>query len=287
MKLAICHITKYTYEDPVVDSINEIRLTPRTDEHQSCYQHSIEIDPTTPLFSYEDYFGNRVHAFSVNAPHHELTIKIQSVVTTTFEEKRLRPHGNVQHNAKILSSKSFRDEFVDMLLPSKRTGITEPLREYAAQIELNADEPYTTADEIAKKIYSELKYDPDATHVQTTINEMLSIRRGVCQDFAHLMIAICRLKGLPARYVSGYHFVGDLQVGEHDFQQASHAWVETYIPGMGWCGFDPTNNGVVNRRYVKLGHGRDYEDIAPVKGVYRGTPVQSLTVVVDVQKLED
>lgn len=287
MKLAICHITKYTYEDAVVDSINEIRLTPRTDEHQSCYHHSIEIEPSTPLFAYEDYFGNRVHAFTVNAPHKELTIKINSVVTTTLEEKRLSPHGSVQHHSKILKSKSFRDEYIDMLLPSKRTPFTEDLKRFADTLPANEEEPYSTADTVAKTIYQDFKYDPDATHVQTTINEMLSIKRGVCQDFAHLMIAVLRFKGIPARYVSGYHFIGDLQVGEHDFQQASHAWVEAYIPGMGWCGFDPTNNASVNRRYVKLGHGRDYEDIAPVKGVYRGTPVQNLTVIVDVQKLED
>ncbi len=287
MKLAICHITTYTYEEPVVDSINEIRLTPRTDEHQSCYHHAIEIEPSTPLFSYEDYFGNRVHAFTVNGPHRQLTIKINSIVTTTFEEHRLRPHGSIQHNAKTLHSPAFQDEHIDMLLPSQRTPLTDPLKEYAEQFKLVEHEPYATADDIAKQIYADFKYDPDATHVQTTINEMLSIRRGVCQDFAHLMIAICRLKGIPARYVSGYHFIGDLQIGEHDFQQASHAWVEAYIPGMGWCGFDPTNNASVNRRYVKLGHGRDYDDIAPVKGVYRGTPVQMLEVVVDVQKLED
>ncbi len=286
MKLAICHITKYTYEELVVDSINEIRLTPRTDEHQSCYQHSIEIDPPTPLYSYDDYFGNRVHAFTVNESHHELSIKIQSIVTTTLEEKRLSPHGSVQHHSKTLRSKSFRDEFIDMLLPSKRTIISTELKAYAEEFVFIEDDTYATADHIAKKIYADFTYDPDATHVQTTINEMLSIKRGVCQDFAHLMIALCRYKGIPTRYVSGYHFIGDLQVGEHDFQQASHAWVEAYIPGMGWCGFDPTNNASVNRRYVKLGHGRDYEDIVPVKGVYRGTPVQNLTVIVDVQKLE-
>ena len=193
----------------------------------------------------------------------------------------------MQHSAKILQSSSFRSEFIDLLIPSKRTPFSETLTEYASTIHLQEHNLYATVNEIAKQIYREFKYDPDATHVQTTLTEMLALRSGVCQDFAHLMIAICRMKGVPARYVSGYHFIGDLQIGEHDFQQASHAWVEAYIPGMGWCGFDPTNNASVNRRYVKLGHGRDYDDIVPVKGVYRGTPAQNLQVVVDVQKLED
>ncbi len=287
MKLAISHVTKYSYQDPVVDSINEIRLSPLSSECQSCEYHSITIEPSTSLFSYEDYFGNRVHAFSVDLPHKELSITINSVVTTSSEEKRHLPNIAEQQGYNIWQSKSFRDEHIDLLLPSKRTPFSELLSDYARKIEFIRNEPYFIADTIAQQIYADFQYDPDATHVQTTIQEMLSIQRGVCQDFAHLMIAICRMKGLPARYVSGYHFIGDLQVGEHDFQQASHAWVEVYIPGMGWCGFDPTNNVSVNRRYVKLGYGRDYEDITPVKGVYRGTPVQNMSVTVDVQKLAD
>jgi transglutaminase-like putative cysteine protease len=287
VKLAICHITKYSYQEPVVDSINEIRLSPISADGQACEYHSITIEPSAPLFSYEDYFGNRVHAFSVDMPHQELSIMTQSVVTTSIEVQKPSSDLGQQERSGILHAKAFRDHHIDLLLPSRRAPLTEGVTDYARKIELPEKEPYFIADAIAKQIHADFQYDPDATHVQTTIQEMLSIRRGVCQDFAHLMIAICRFKGLPARYVSGYHFIGDLQVGAHEFQQASHAWVEVFIPGMGWCGFDPTNNAPVNGRYVKLGHGRDYEDITPVKGVYRGTPVQKMSVTVDVQKLSD
>jgi transglutaminase-like putative cysteine protease len=118
------------------------------------------------------------------------------------------------------------------------------------------------------------------------VKNALKLKRGVCQDYAHLMIAVCRSVGLPSRYVSGYHFVGDLQGSNANFEQASHAWVETHIPGTGWLGFDPTNNVEVNWRYIKLGHGRDYKDIVPVKGVYRGG-AGTLSVKVDVRKLDN
>jgi len=123
--------------------------------------------------------------------------------------------------------------------------------------------------------------------VKTTASEMFGKKRGVCQDFAHFMIACCRACRIPARYVSGYHFVGDLQGGTANFEQASHAWVEAFVPGLGWCSFDPTNADPVGERYVKLGHGRDYKDIVPVKGVYRGSGEQKLKVTVDVRKIED
>lgn len=123
------------------------------------------------------------------------------------------------------------------------------------------------------------------SHVHSTVEDTLKLKRGVCQDFAHLMIAICKTLLIPARYVSGYHFVKDL-VDETNYEQASHAWVEAYIPGVGWCGFDPTNEGEVNGRYVKLAHGRDYKDIVPVKGIYKGTDRQNLEVEVDVKLIE-
>jgi transglutaminase-like putative cysteine protease len=140
---------------------------------------------------------------------------------------------------------------------------------------------------LSGRICNEYEYDPWATDVQTKVSAMMIGRRGVCQDFAHLMITACRIRRIPARYVSGYHFVGDLQGGNADFEQSSHAWVEAFVPGIGWTGFDPTNDAAIGERYVKLGHGRDYRDIVPVKGVYRGAGDQKLKVTVDVRKIED
>ncbi|REE55470.1 transglutaminase-like putative cysteine protease [Paenibacillus taihuensis] len=293
MKLFITHTTQYTYGDPVMDSVNELRLTPVTNEQQSCYQHSISVEPNAPLFSYHDYFGNQVHVFSVNNPHRNLKIRTQMTVVT---KEAIKPEqvdeAMVPEEAwAYLVSDAAINRFAEYLLPTEYTGITP---EVAAFAETPVDGSSNDMDQlgvfgwlscVSNRIRGEFVYDPDATNVHTIASDMMHRRRGVCQDFAHLMIAACRVRGVPARYVSGYHFVGDLQGGSADFEQASHAWVEAYVPGLGWCGFDPTNDALVGERYVKLGHGRDYKDIVPVKGVYRGSGEAELDVAVDVRRL--
>ncbi|MBB3108347.1 transglutaminase-like putative cysteine protease [Paenibacillus phyllosphaerae] len=299
MKLQITHTTQYAYASPVTDSVNELRLTPFTNEHQSCYQHGISVEPNAPLFSYEDFFGNRVHAFSVNEPHHKLTIRTQMTIVTNAAmtwpkdgEERMP----AEESWRWLSSAETQNEFAEFLLPTAYTGINDEVDAFASTAagdrvpQEAASDPllpdvYDWLIGISKRIKHDFVYDPQATDVHTVVSDMIVSKRGVCQDFAHLMIAACRSKGVPARYVSGYHFVGDLQGGSADFEQASHAWVEAYVPGLGWCGFDPTNDELIGERYVKLGHGRDYKDIVPVKGVYRGTSEARLDVKVDVRKV--
>ncbi|WP_248929186.1 transglutaminase family protein [Paenibacillus hamazuiensis] len=286
MKIEISHVTRYTYEEPATDSVNEIRLTPRTNYRQSCYHHEISIEPVAALFSYEDYFGNRVHAFSVAKPHRELVIRTKATVVT--HDRPLTPFNPDAGSSQLeeLAGEKLRNRYIEYLLPTDYTEVTPELLEFAEELGPLADgEVYEWVRGAAAAIYRQFVYDPQATSVHTTVSEMLQLRRGVCQDFTHLLIALCRSKGIPSRYVSGYHFVGDLQGGSADFEQASHAWVEVFIPGMGWSGIDPTNNAEIGWRYVKLAHGRDYKDIVPVKGVYRGTGNQRLEVVVDVKKL--
>ncbi|WP_219835966.1 transglutaminase family protein [Paenibacillus sp. R14(2021)] len=294
MKLSISHTTHYSYSGPVSDSVNELRLTPFTNDQQSCYQHSISVEPNAPLFSYDDYFGNRVHVFSVNRQHRKLTIRSQMTVVT---REAVKPSSGKEGMApkdawEWLACDKAANRFAEFLLPTDYTGITPEVAAFAetpAHGKTGEEQlgVYGWLLAVSNRIQSEFVYDPEATNVHTIAGDMLRRRRGVCQDFAHLMIAACRAKGVPARYVSGYHFVGDLQGGSADFEQASHAWVEAYVPGMGWSGFDPTNNALVGERYVKLGHGRDYKDIVPVKGVYMGTSDADLTVTVDVKKVED
>lgn len=293
MKLNISHVTYYEYENPVTDSVNEIRLTPSTNERQSCYQQAIWIEPNASLFSYEDFFGNRVHAFSVNDPHHKLTIRTQMTVVTkgapSAEEQAVLLNGSLPQEAwDWLKGEEAQNRFAEFLLPTEYANVTPEVERFADNVngsfeakEINVLEWLTA---LSAKIRGDFIYDPEATTVKTKAADMLENKRGVCQDFAHLMIACSRARGIPARYVSGYHFVGDLQGLTADFEQASHAWVEAYVPRLGWCCFDPTNETPVGERYVKLGHGRDYKDIVPVKGVYRGFGGQKLTVTVDVRK---
>lgn len=286
MKLEIQHVTRYTYGDAVTDSVNELRLTPRTSSRQSCYHHEVSIEPPAALLTYEDYFGNRVHAFSVNNPHHQLTIRVRAVVSTQ-ENVWPPPALSPEKELELMATDAFYDRFVEYLLPTAYTAFSPELQKYADSYRPGTEGIYPWAQELTRSIHGDLTYDPSATHVHTTVNETLELRRGVCQEYAHLMLAVCRIHGVPARYVSGYHFVGDLSGNNADFEQASHAWVEVLIPGTGWRGFDPTNRTETDWRYVKLGHGRDYKDIVPVKGIYRGTGAQDLKVKVDVRRLED
>ncbi|GBF73126.1 hypothetical protein PA598K_01411 [Paenibacillus sp. 598K] len=295
MKLRIMHVTEYVYSQPVTDSVNEVRLTPCTNEWQSCYQHAIAVEPNAPLQSYEDFFGNRVTAFSVNEPHRKLTIRTQMTVVTT-EPGRVETGSRTgrlftpEEAWAWLDREEAHNRFAEYLLPTSYTTATPEVLVFAGADERASQSPQAVFDwlgALSERIREEFTYDAEATDVKTKVADMIGTKRGVCQDFAHLMITICRSRGVPARYVSGYQFIGDLQEEGTNFQHASHAWVEAYVPNRGWCSFDPTNPSVVGERYVKLGHGRDYKDIVPVKGVYRGNSGAELDVSVIVEQLED
>lgn len=289
MKLEINHTTRYSYIEEVTDSINEVRLTPRTNYRQACYHHSITTDPLAGLFSYEDFFGNRVYSFSVSKPHQHLTIKTHSIVVTQEQDPQSESRLPLTDELAILKDSRFRNRYAEFLLATPYVDLSDPVRQYAGEIAhiTKVGSVYNTVRGVTARIYQDFSYQPGTTNVATTAKDTLKLKHGVCQDFAHLMLAICRAQGIPARYISGYHFVGDLQGGHADFKQASHAWVEAFIPGIGWLGFDPTNNGTMNWRYVKLGHGRDYSDIVPIKGVYTGAGCSKMEVIVDVRKIED
>ncbi|WP_020615994.1 transglutaminase family protein [Paenibacillus daejeonensis] len=294
MKLKIMHVTEYTYAEPVTDSVNEVRLTPCTNEWQSCYQHAIAVEPNTPLQSYEDFFGNRVTAFSVNEPHTKLTIRTQMTVVTTEpgREREAERKGRLFSPAEAwawLDKDEAQNRFAEYLLPTSYTTATPEVLVFAGMDERTAEEPaivHEWLSALSERIRQEFTYDADATDVKTKVADMIGSKRGVCQDFAHLMITICRSRNIPARYVSGYQFIGDLQEEGTAVQHASHAWVEAYVPNRGWCSYDPTNPSIVGERYVKLGHGRDYKDIVPVKGVYRGSSGAHLDVSVVVEQLD-
>ena len=289
MKLEIVHQTSYTYEEPVGYSVNEIRLTPRTDFRQSCVNHSIITVPGAEFFSYQDYFGNVAHAFTVDKPHRKLIITSHSIVDTHETDRNDYHLLPVKKEKQILKSDHFQNTFAEYLSGTPYTMITDDIKSYAKTLpDLDSSgSVYQLLREITETIYSSFIYDPNATHVNTTVDETLKLKRGVCQDFAHLMSAICRVRDIPARYISGYHFIGDLQGGHADYDQASHAWIEAYVPGIGWVGFDPTNNGLIDWRYVKVCHGRDYHDIVPVKGIYIGAAKQTMAIDVDVKVVQE
>lgn len=285
MKLKITHLTQYTYENPASDSVNELRLTPVTDEHQLCRQHTIMVDPAVSLFPSVDYFGNTTHFFTLHTPHQQLEIKMEAIVETYNGEKRTDSPLTLNEEYAIMTGDQFQNTYAEYLMETPYTTLTSELITFVkAAIDVGkATNIYQLLEQISDCIYTNFTYDQSATDVHTTLEETLRLKRGVCQDYAHLMIGICRIFGIPCRYVSGYQYIGDPGNNQAYVQHASHAWVEAYIPYTGWVGFDPTNNGKMNWRYVKISHGRDYQDIAPVKGVYQGCGRQNLTVSVDVQ----
>lgn len=288
MKLNIRHITTYRYDEPVVDSVNEVRLSPRTNYRQACYHHRIWVDPNVYLLTYEDFFGNRIHSFTLNNSHRELKIYAESIVVTHNNDSQRKVILSPLKDQSILNEDAFQNKYAEYLSETWYTSHSTNINRYAEQFSNVAKYGvYEWALQLASHIYHHFIYQPKASQVTATADDLLHSQKGVCQDFAHLMIAICRIHRVPARYVSGYHFVSDLQTRTTNFEQSSHAWVEVYVPGTGWLGFDPTNDNRVDERYIKLGHGRDYADIVPIKGIYRGTPHQILSVEVDVQRMDD
>lgn len=289
MKLKITHLTEYTYENPVINSVNELKLTPAIDEHQTYSVHQLLVDPAVTLFSYKDYFGNVAHYFTLNPPHQNLSIKMKMIVETHFNKLKETSKLPLEEEYKLLKSEEFQNQYAEYLMETPYTVVTSELITFVNDNILchEVQTCYQLIEKISHIIYSNFIYDKEATNVHTTLEETLRLRRGVCQDYAHLMIGICRIFNIPARYVSGYQYLGDPDSNQADLFHASHAWVEVYIPLIGWVGFDPTNNGGVDERYVKISYGRDYNDIAPVKGVYQGNGDQKLMVKVDVQFIKD
>lgn len=269
------------------ESVNEIRLTPRTNRTQSCEQHVIVSSPRSSLFTYEDYFNNRVHAFTIQEEHADLRIHMKSVVVTSPESPERDPGLATDEAWSTIQSVDFRNRYAEYLLQTQYTTVTPQLMSRFERLTApHKVDIHTWVRSLSATIHEEFRYDPGATTVHTTAHQLFQLRRGVCQDFAHYMISACRFYGIPARYVSGYQFIGDLKAASSYVEHASHAWVEVYIPESGWKAFDPTNDSVPNDRYVRLAHGRDYNDIVPVKGVYRGQGGQEMTVNVTVSVLD-
>jgi transglutaminase-like putative cysteine protease len=264
MRLRIVHTTTFTYDEPVSEAFMEMRLTPLNAGGQRCESFRLSTDPHGDVRGYADRFGNRVRHFDTLAPHERLVVSARSEVAT--------PEGFSDPEREL----SLLDAY-DYLQPTAYTPITEAVEAFAAPCAVSED-PKATAEALMKAVHRALAYVPGATTVKTTADEALASGRGVCQDFTHLMIAACRAQGLPARYVSGYVFAprrGDAA--------ASHAWVDVFIAGQGWVSLDPTHDSPQNDHYVRLAMGRDYGDVPPTRGVFKGAGKETMTVDVSVE----
>ncbi|MDC7804399.1 transglutaminase family protein [Sphingomonas sp. BLCC-B65] len=278
MRLRIEHTTGFAYQGDVGASYNEARMLPISTDSQFVLSSQLDIDPSTSVNYYLDYFGTRVAAFDVLAGHRALEITARSLV-----EVRPRPLDFPELSWERLAAESVRSiGTVEMLGQSTRTSPHPEVAELARTIAGRHDEPARAALEIATAVGDAMEYMHGITGVHSTGAEAWAERKGVCQDITHITLGALREVGIPARYVSGYlHPQPDAEVGV-PVTGESHAWVEWFSGG--WQGFDPTNNAEIGDRHVLVGRGRDYNDIPPLRGVYAGPFKSNLHVKVTITR---
>ncbi|MEO2134392.1 transglutaminase family protein [Microbacterium sp.] len=278
MRLRIEHTTGFAYQGDVGASYNEARMLPISTDSQFVLSSQLDIDPSTSVNYYLDYFGTRVAAFDVLAGHRALEITARSLV-----EVRPRPLEFPELSWERLAAESVRSiGTVEMLGQSTRTSPHPEVAELARTIAARHDEPARAALEIATAVGDAMEYMHGITGVHSTGAEAWAERKGVCQDITHITLGALREVGIPARYVSGYlHPQPDAEVGV-PVTGESHAWVEWFSGG--WQGFDPTNNAEIGDRHVLVGRGRDYNDIPPLRGVYAGPFKSNLHVKVTITR---
>lgn len=282
MHLRIHHLTHYQYRAPVSSSVNELRLHPATADPRRLAFFLLNVQPPTRLRHFRDEFLNHVHWFDLPDPHVELRVEASSQVFTTSPYADGLPAPVSYPDLQAAAN----DEVLRPFLGESRYIALEPgIWRLALDIREDRAEVFETAQTILEFLHGTWKYDPSATDVGTTVAQAMARQAGVCQDFAHAMIALCRSLGIPARYVSGYLHDG---AGGLRGAQATHAWCEIFLPGQGWFGLDPTNRCLADDRYVKIATGRDYADAAPVRGQLTGpaNATARMTVEVEVERLD-
>ncbi len=287
----LLHTTDFVYDGPVSESYNEVRLRPMHDERQSCLSFRLTTTPGSRGTAYRDAHGNWVHQFNVLAEHQRLRVEAESVVLT--HDAGEPPADGTTLADYDLHSDQLDEEHFDFLAPTGYVPHLVQLKELIAAGEKASDGTVAGfAQAAADIIHDRFRYVKGATHVHSSIEDSLTLGAGVCQDFAHLLLGVMRMRGVPARYVSGYLVPGraaspDAKQEDVIGGQASHAWAEVLIPQVGWTGLDPTLGRSVGLRHVRVAYGRDYGDVAPVRGVYKGHAGQSLSVDVRVRPALD
>jgi transglutaminase-like putative cysteine protease len=287
----LVHSTEFVYDGPVCESYNEVRLRPINDDRQSCISFRLTTQPASRGASYRDGYGNWVHHFNVLSNHSHLRVEAESVVLV-HEVPRPQPGGMTL--AELDAARhELTEQNYDWMAPSSYIPLLPALAEICAAAEKECDETVGGFSQCASDfVHRSFTYVKGATHVHSSAADSLALRAGVCQDFAHVLIGVLRMRGLPARYVSGYLVPGadagpDAKQEEVIGGQASHAWVEALLPGSGWIGFDPTLGKPVGFRHIRVAYGRDYGDVPPVRGIYKGHAGQRLSVDVRVRPALD
>lgn len=273
-RLQVIHTTRYRYDVPVGQSYNEARLEPRSDRHQTVLSSRVEVEPATRVVRHVDYWGSVVHHFDIQTPHQELKVTGRTTVETATT-----PSEPGEASWADLGGVEIRDQFEELLVPTPIVAWDDEIQAAADEIRAASATPLLAAEAAAAWVHDRLEYSPGTTGVRTTATEVLASSGGVCQDFAHLGLALLRAMGIPSWYVSGYlhpHKKAELDeplVGE------SHAWIAAFT-GTVWP-LDPTSLEPVAERHIRVAVGRDYHDVAPFRGIYAGHAGQDLEVSVE------
>jgi transglutaminase-like putative cysteine protease len=285
------HVTQFSYDGPVSESYNELRLRPRHDESQSCLSFRVSTNPQAKAIGHQDFFGNWVHLFHILPEHRALRVETEAVVL-------VHPQDIPAPSILLLPDfdrlrDSLVDDYYDWISPSQYCPFLPAIGELVCQAEKDSDGTvYGFAQAASALIHKRFRYQPGATHVHSSVADSLETQAGVCQDFSHLLISLLRTRGVPARYVSGY-LVPRQTADEQGAMErvigglASHAWVQAFVPDIGWFGLDPTVGTFVETQHIRIAYGRDYGDVPPVRGVYKGHAGQSLSVDVLVRPAVD
>jgi transglutaminase-like putative cysteine protease len=294
MRVAIAHTTRLEYTADVVEGVMDVRLGPFTDEHQRWGRFDPRVSPPAAVRRYADGFDNVAHLITIARPHRHVEVVVQSEVETLLDDPFRRP---------VIRPRPLGpSDLADSLMPSQLVPRDPDLEAMAAPHRPSDPEgAFDAVRALTDLVYNRFTYRQNVTNVGTTVAEVLSERIGVCQDFAHVLLGLCRSIGIPARYVSGYIVAtsqsqsqgrgGQSQsqsqtIGPSRGAGASHAWIEAWTPTHGWRGFDPTNNLLASEHHVKMALGRDYADVPPTRGAFRGLAEEHLSVEVVTRVLD-
>ena len=282
MFYAIRHVTRYRYSRPVWQSIMEVRMHPRTEYTQRCFTFQLSVNPRARIFAFVDHFGNHVHHFDLPAHHRELTIVADALVN--LEMPDALPSSLPTESWEHLNHLIEEEDHWQMLMPSHYARQSPQLEDFTREHRLDVPDgrdPLSLVVDVSNAINGAFEYVKKSTAVNSPIDVSLASRKGVCQDFSHIMIAVVRGLRIPCRYVSGYLFHDELH-HDRSAEGATHAWVEALLPGLGWVGFDPTNGVITGNRHIRTAVGRDYADVPPTIGTMKGRAETELQVRVRV-----
>lgn len=283
MTYSIRHVTAFRYEPAVAESVMEVRLQPRSDTRQRCLTFALDVNPSASVSIYRDFYGNAVHHFDIPGKHAAIDVVAEATVEML---PRLDVEACRQSSWEELDELVSQGDYWEMLLPSQFAAPTELLEKLREELGLTrSGEPLAFLKQLNKALYESLDYAPNSTRVDSPIDDALRPRKGVCQDFAHIMIALVRELRIPCRYVSGYLYHED-KCHDRSPAGATHAWVEAYLGEAAWVEFDPTNNLLGCARHIRVAVGRDYADVPPTRGVHRGGAESELSVRVSVSSVD-